>query len=218
MTARPGAEKVRNEVGTRRRYHSPLREQRARQTREAVLDAAARLFPTRGWAATGMRDIAREAGTATETLYSHFPSKTALLQSVIDIAVVGDEVPLALAERAEFTVLAEGSRAERLGASARLVTDVALRTAGLAKVLREAAYGDETIAELLDATRARQRLDVEAALRLILGREASAREIDSVWALVSIEVYLLLVEVRGWSAQQYESWLIEMLDAIVPST
>jgi AcrR family transcriptional regulator len=185
---------------------------------EAVLEAAGRLFTTRGWAATGMRDIAREAGTATETLYSHFPSKTALLQAVIDIAVVGDEAPVALAERSEFTVLAEGSRAERLAASARLVTGVALRTAGLAKVLREAAYGDEPIAEMLDAARARQRLDVEAAMRLMLGREPSTREIDCVWVVVSIEVYLLLVEARGWSGEQYESWLIDMLDAIVPST
>ena len=217
MAARPGAEKVRNGPGTRR-YHSPLREQRARQTREAVLEAAARLFTTQGWAATGMRDIAREAGTATETLYSHFPSKTALLQAVIDIAVVGDEAPVALAERSEFTVLAEGSRAERVAASARLVTDIALRTAGLAKVLREAAYGDEAIAEMLDATRRRQRLDVEAALRLMLRREPSAREVDGVWAVVSIEVYLLLVEVRGWSAEQYEAWLIDTLGAIVPST
>jgi len=211
------AARARADEGTRRRYHSPLREQRARQTREAVLGAAARLFTTRGWAATGMRDIAREAGTATETLYSHFPSKTALLQAVIDVAVVGDEAPVALAERPEFTVLAEGSRAERLAASARLVTGVALRTAGLAKVLREAAYGDEAIAEMLAATRARQRLDVEAALRLMLGREPSAREIDGVWAVVSIEVYLLLLEVRGWSAEQYEAWLIETLGAIVPS-
>lgn len=195
-----------------------MREQRARQTREAVLEAAGRLFTTRGWAATGMRDIAREAGTATETLYSHFPSKTALLQAVIDIAVVGDEAPVALAERPEFTVLAEGSRAERLAASARLVTGVALRTAGLAKVLREAAYGDEAIAEMLDAARARQRLDVEAAMRLMLGREPSTREIDCVWVVVSIEVYLLLVEARGWSGEQYESWLIDVLDAIVPST
>ena len=55
-------------------------------------------------------------------------------------------------------------------------------------------------------------------MRLILGREPSSREIDGVWAVVSVEVYLLLVEVRGWSAEQYEAWLIDTLDAMVPST
>lgn len=201
---------------TRRRYHSPLREQRAQQTREVVLAAATRLFTTRGWAATGMRDIAREAGTATETLYSHFPSKTALLRTVIDVAVVGDEAPRPLAERPQFTALASGGRAERLAAAARLVTDIQRRTVGPAKVLREAAAGDTTIAEMLEATRARQRLDVAAALGLLIGREPSDREVDGVWALVSIEVYLLLVEVRGWSDAEYESWLAETLDQVVP--
>ena len=83
----------------RRRYHSPLREQRAKQTREAVLAAATRLFTTQGWAATGMRDIAREAGTATETLYSYFPSKTALLQAVIKRSpLLGEHTEEVLAE------------------------------------------------------------------------------------------------------------------------
>ncbi len=202
----------------RRRYHSPLREERARQTRAAVLDAADRLFTSQGWAATGMRDIAREAGTATETLYSYFPSKTALLQAVIDFSVRGDDVPLALAERPEFAAMAEGTRAERIAAAARLVADIQVRTLGLAKVLREAAYGDETIAEMLDATRERQRRDVAAGVGLMLRREATDREIDSVWALVSIELYILLVEVRGWSTGEYESWLTDTLGAILPST
>jgi AcrR family transcriptional regulator len=202
----------------RRRYHSPLREERARQTRAAVLDAADRLFTSQGWAATGMRDIAREAGTATETLYSYFPSKTALLQAVIDFSVRGDDVPLALAERPEFAAMAEGTRAERIAAAARLVADIQVRTLGLAKVLREAAYGDETIAEMLDATRERQRRDVAAGVGLMLGREATDREIDSVWAVVSMELYLLLVEVRGWSTGEYESWLSDTLGAILPST
>ncbi|NLV55713.1 MAG: helix-turn-helix transcriptional regulator, partial [Acidimicrobiales bacterium] len=51
--------------GERRTYRSPRREQQARETREALLTAATTLFTTRGWAATGMRDIAREAGVAT---------------------------------------------------------------------------------------------------------------------------------------------------------
>jgi AcrR family transcriptional regulator len=202
----------------RRRYHSPLREERARQTRAAVLAAAAELFTGRGWAATGMRDIAREAGTATETLYSYFPSKTALLQAVIDVAVVGDEAPLAVAERPEFALLGQGSRADRIAASARLVTEIQMRTVGLGKVLREAAHGDEAIAEMLDATRERQRRDVAAGVGLMLGREATAREIDGVWAVVSIELYVLLVEVRGWSTDEYESWLTDTLGAILPST
>ena len=43
-----------------------MRARRA-QDRAAVMAAAARLFTANGWAATGMRDVARAAGGATET-------------------------------------------------------------------------------------------------------------------------------------------------------
>lgn len=201
----------------RRRYRSPHREQQAQQTRAALVEAATRLFTTRGWAATGMRDIAREAGVATETVYAHFASKTGLLQKVIDIAVVGDEGAVPLADRSQFAALAQGSRADRIAAAARLVTDVNTRTAGFAKVIRQAAPTDEDMAETLEATRERQRRDVAAGLALLIGRRPTAAERDGTWALMSHEVYLLLVESSGWNPEQYEAWMAEMLDSAVPS-
>jgi AcrR family transcriptional regulator len=201
----------------RRRYRSPLREQQAHQTRAALLAAATRLFTSRGWAATGMRDIAREAGVATETLYAHFSSKAGLLQRVIDIAVVGDEAAVPLADRPEFAALGQGSRAERIAAAARLVAAVNVRTAGFAKVLREAAPTDEAMAEVLEATRERQRRDVAVGVELVIGRRPSVAERDGVWALLSPEVYLLLGDTSGWSQEQYEAWLAETLDSVIPS-
>jgi AcrR family transcriptional regulator len=205
------------DAAPRRRYRSPLREQRTRETRAALLAAATRLFTTRGWAATGMRDIAREAGVATETLYAHFSSKTGLLQRVIDIAVVGDEAAVPLAERPEFAALGRGPRAERIAAAARLVGDVNARTAGFAKVLRQAAPTDESIAESLRANRERQRRDVAAGVELVIGRRPTAAERDGVWALLTPEVFLLLVEDSGWTPERYESWLAETLGCVIPS-
>ena len=45
----------------KRVYRSPLREEQARQTRAAVLDAAGACFLERGYAATTMRDVATRA-------------------------------------------------------------------------------------------------------------------------------------------------------------
>jgi AcrR family transcriptional regulator len=182
-----------------------------------LLAAATRLFTTRGWAATGMRDIAQEAGVATETLYAHFSSKTGLLQRVIDISVVGDEAAVPLAERPEFAALGRGSRAERIAAAARLVAQVNTRTAGFARVLRQAAPADDVIAELLEATRERQRRDVAAGVELVIGRTPSAAERDGLWALLSPEVYLLLGEASGWSPERYEDWIAETLQCVIPS-
>jgi AcrR family transcriptional regulator len=206
------------ERSTRRRYRSPLREQRAQQTRDAVLDAASRLFTTQGWASTGIRDIAREAGVAAETVYAHYSSKVALLRRVVDIAVVGDEDAVPLAERPEFSALGAGSRDERVAATARLLTEVHVRTAGFAKVIREAAHTDESMAAELESTRQRQRTDVERALRLLLRRRPTATELNGLTAVVSVEVFLLLTEFSGWRAGQYERWIAETLGRILPSS
>ncbi|GGL15858.1 TetR family transcriptional regulator [Sphaerisporangium melleum] len=54
----------------------------ARRNREAVLDAAARLFAQRG-DAVQMDEIAERAGVGVGTLYRHFADKRALLAAII---------------------------------------------------------------------------------------------------------------------------------------
>ena len=97
-----------------------------------------------------MRDIAREAGVATETIYTHFASKAELLRAAGDVAVAGDDAPVPVAERPEFVALGVGPRAERIEAAARLVTAIHVRTVGFAKAMREAAPTDETMAAAVD--------------------------------------------------------------------
>ena len=201
---------------SRRGYRSPLRARRAAETREALLGAAHRLFVTKGWVATGMRDVAAEAGVATETVYAYFSSKRALLQAVVDRAVVGDDRPMAVAERPEFAAMGDGPHGKRTAAAARLLAAIHGRTAAFAKVIREAAASDHEIADVLRATRERQRHDVATAAELIMGRSATEIERDGVWALTSPEVYLLLVEESGWTVERYETWMADTLERVIP--
>jgi AcrR family transcriptional regulator len=201
--------------GTARRYRSPLRERRAAETRQSLLAAAARLFASNGWQGTGMRDVATEAGVATETLYAHFSSKRALLHAVVDVAVVGDDEPLAIAERPEFAAMGHGSLRERTAAGAELLTAVHVRTAAMAKVIRQAAGSDAEMAEELRATRERQRMDIAASVALILGRDATPAERDGVWAVTSPDVYCLLVDESGWTPAQYEEWMAGALERLL---
>ena len=48
-----------------------------------VLDKAASLFATRGFAATSLQDIANEVGLSRTSMYYYFPSKEALLDALI---------------------------------------------------------------------------------------------------------------------------------------
>lgn len=55
----------------------------AKDTREAILQAALRLFAQRGYDSTTTRMIAQEAGVAEGTIYIHFPSKRHLLFALL---------------------------------------------------------------------------------------------------------------------------------------
>lgn len=53
-------------------------------TREAILDAAERLFSARGVDGVAVRDLARELGLTASSLYNHFPGKQALYEAVLE--------------------------------------------------------------------------------------------------------------------------------------
>lgn len=212
MGARPSTKRS----APARRYESPLRDRRSAETRASLIAAASQLFVAKGWAGTGMRDIAAAAGVATETVYAHFSSKRGLLQAVLDVAVVGDDRSVALASRDEFAAVGQGRRLDRIRAAVRLLAGIQERTAALFKVLREAAAGDEAIAEILSAARERQRRDIAAGAQLMMGRAPTPVERDGFWALASPEVYLLLVEETGWTRRQYEEWMAELIGRTIP--
>ncbi|WBV41572.1 TetR/AcrR family transcriptional regulator [Pseudoroseomonas cervicalis] len=49
-----------------------------------IIDAAARLFATQGFAATSMEQVAAACHAGKDTLYRRFPSKTALFNAVLE--------------------------------------------------------------------------------------------------------------------------------------
>jgi AcrR family transcriptional regulator len=63
--------------GSRREYHSALREQQAEETRRRILDATVRVIAG-GLASASIPAVAREAGVSVPTVYRHFGSKEEL--------------------------------------------------------------------------------------------------------------------------------------------
>ncbi len=62
-----------------------IQEQLAQARRTQILDAAAKVFATKGFHPTTIRDIAKEAGIAEGTIYNYFENKTALLFGILDL-------------------------------------------------------------------------------------------------------------------------------------
>lgn len=195
----------------RRPYRSARRQQQAAQTRALVLAAATSLFADRGWSSTGMRDIAKEANVAVETVYASFGSKTELLLAAIDVGVVGDAEPVPLSQRPEFAAIGVGSVTDRIGAAARLVSGINQRTWGLRRALNEAAGSESQLAAKLHELEDRRRENIRQGAEIVVGGPVDDEVLDGLWVVMGADVFQLLTQIGKRSVDDYESWLATMI-------
>lgn len=187
---------------------------RTRLARRAVIDSGRALFLERGYAATTMDAISADSGVPPATVYRLFSSKRGILKAMLDVSIVGDDQLVPMAQRANIQSLVADP--DPRGMVARLVgvaIEVNARTAAIYRILVSAAASDAEAATLLDELTEQRRqgqgmvartLARRRALRRPL-READARDI--IHALVSPEMYRLLVVDGGWPPTKYEEWL-----------
>lgn len=208
----------------RRPYDNAGRAEQAAVNRRRVLDATHRVLVERGYANTTINAIAAEAGVSRELIYKAFGSKPALVKRLYDIQLVGDDEPRPLNARPEWTaMMAEETTTGLLLRYSTIVRGLYERLGPLLGVLLLAArsgepdlqaFGDETDQQrLLGAGRIIDAVVERDALRAGLDREQG---IDVVWTLNSPDVYQLLRGARGWSHDDYESWLgRSLVDALL---
>jgi AcrR family transcriptional regulator len=189
------------------KYHSPLRQRQAAQTRTMVLEAAIHVFAERGWTGTTLAAIAEEAGTAVETIYSAFGSKANLLIAAIDTAIAGDDRDARLDERAQFAALGTGSKRQRVKVAAEIITRALQGAVPLMRALQEAAGSDAQARQRWERYEVDRRLTVSAGLELIVGDRPASELVDSIWALTGPEVFTKLTLECGWTVDRYQSWL-----------
>jgi AcrR family transcriptional regulator len=202
--------------GPGRRYHSPQRSQAAAETRARIRAAAARLFVEQGYVATTIREIARAAGVGERTVYAAFPGKADLFRHALDVATVGDEEPVAVAERPEIIdAYARTDPREAIGRTIDYTVALLERAGDLIMVTVQAADADADMRAAADAgSRATrdlwltltQTLQDRDALRTGLTAPIAA---DILYALASPHTHQLLRRHRGWTRQRYQAWLTE---------
>jgi AcrR family transcriptional regulator len=188
---------------------------RTRVTRRKITDAATELFVRDGYRATTLEQIAARAGVAVQTVYFHFGNKSSVLKEAVDIAAVGDDEPVAMLDRPWL----DQARAEKdpyrvIALWTAYGRDVVTRVGPIMKVVRDAAAVDPVMAEQWATNEAQtasafrvlaEQLDAMDALRVPV-EEAVA----ILCALSGLDVYLLLAA-RGWTPQQWESFVVDSL-------
>lgn len=207
-------------VKPRRRYDSRRRQAQAEQTRQDVLAAAGDAFLARGYAGTTLAAVARDAGVVVETIYRGFGGKAGLFKAVVEAAVAGGgaraQVPVE--ERPAIrAVIDETDPRRQVQRYAATQPGIHARMGPLMRVLAGAAATDPELARvqremddfrLAGLGRFAQLLADRGALRPELSAEQAR---DIIWTMCSHAVYEQLVIQRGWSPQQYRSWLADTL-------
>jgi AcrR family transcriptional regulator len=191
---------------------------RTRLAREAVLDAAAALFLERGYAATTMDAVSESSRVPPATVYRLFSSKLGLLRTLLDQALALEGAPMESGGHSHAeVVLGEADPRRTLARFAAAARSVLSGGAAMYQILASAAPSDPQAAALLaryGQTRERSQGLVTAALarRGALRPGLTEREAaDVVHAIVSPEVYRLLVISRGWTPGHFERWLVTTL-------
>lgn len=206
----------------KRKYHSPVRDRAAQQTRTLVLDTARGLFLEQGYVATTMKQIAVNAEVSERTVYLVFPTKAELLNAVIGRAVVGDDQSHALADRSEFQSAADDrSASEVLDELASTVTALYERAGELLQVGEHAADSDPELRAFAENGAAAtlrfmrgvvDELDTRRALRVGLEPKYAA---DTLYAIAHFSVHQNLRTRRKWSRTRYQTWLTHTLAATI---
>ncbi|GAB3829064.1 TetR/AcrR family transcriptional regulator [Dactylosporangium cerinum] len=204
----------------KRRYESAHRQEQARLTRRAILDAAAVLFVDPGYAATPLTAIAAKAGVAIQTVYKVFGSKQALLSALVDVTVAGDDEPVALPDRqfvADIRALSD-PRA-MLTRYAQHLAETHARMVHVMLALAGAATADPDAAAIwrkhLDQRR--QGMTMFAADLAATGRLRPEHTIetaaDVLWLAMDVRNYDWLVRQRGWTPEQFQHWYVDTVAA-----
>jgi AcrR family transcriptional regulator len=198
----------------RRKYDASGRQAQAAETRQKVIEAAARLFIEQGYAPTSIAQIAAAAGVSAPTVFAGFRTKVGLFTRVLEVAIVGDDEPVPLADRPPMRTVAEAPTfAEAVGRLADAVVEVAQRAGPIMALAYAAADADPQIAELVTTMDA-QRLAGATRLAKTLATKRGvddpttlARMRDTIWLLISVHQWDLLVRRRRWPIADYRTWL-----------
>jgi AcrR family transcriptional regulator len=183
-----------------------------------VVDAARDLFLERGYQATTIDAISDRSDVPAATVYRLFSSKLGILKALLDTSIAGDDRAQAVQERPPVAaLLAESDPAKVIAGFTSTVVAINARSGDIYRILSSAASSDPEAAALL-ADYQHQRADGQGGIARTLARAGGLRPglrerdaADVIHALMSPELYRLLVVDRGWSRDRYEQWLASVL-------
>ncbi len=185
-------------------------------TRQRICEATLRLVAARGGADVTLARVARAARVSRQALYLHFADRADLFVAVVRYADQKRGVAEAIQR---MTDAPSGVAALREMAAVQARMNPAIWP--LARIVEsvrrqdeaaEQSWQDRLAHRLQGCTQIVARLESEGTLRPGLDPAVAA---DLLWTLSSLRTWEDLVLLRGWTAQQYEQRVGDMLVALL---
>lgn len=205
------------DVKPKRRYHSPVRDERRRATQRQVLTAAIELFVAQGYGRTAVHEVAASARVSAETVYATVGPKPVLLRAAIEDAIKGPDAVAPLDQPWVEVVRGLPEPHERLRAYVHENCAILARTSPLHAVIRGAADQEEIAVELRNELLAERLANHRRLIQLFLGGDLRngltlSEAADRYTALSSPELHHLCIQNLGWTLDQHERWLFELAE------
>jgi AcrR family transcriptional regulator len=195
-----------------RRYQSDIRSKQAGVTRQKILSAARSLFKTKGYEGTAIDAIASKAGVSTPTVYGVFGSKKEVLKELVESTMFGQ-----LYHEAVEKVLSTSEPRERLRAMSGVARRVHDAKHAALDPFRGAGVVYPEIAALERENENRRYESQRPVIDYLFESDVIRKGIskqkarDIAWCLTGGDIYRMLVLEKGWSSDEYQQWLGEML-------
>jgi AcrR family transcriptional regulator len=201
-----------------RRYDASGRQRQAGRSRAAILAAARDCFLSSGFRGTTIAEVAAAGNVSTQQVYKLFGNKAGLVKAVFDVAIAGDDEPIAMIDRGALSdVRDEPDPHAKLRRYGEFVAETAPRHVPIQLLIRAAADTDAEAAALWDKL-SQERLHGMTMFARDLGphlRDGVTVEHarDLLWSTNSPELWHLLVTQRGWTPDKFGQHLTDTLTA-----
>jgi AcrR family transcriptional regulator len=198
----------------KRNYDASRRQEAARRSRARVLEVARERFLADGYAGTTLASIAAEAEVSVETINKAFRNKAGLLKAMFDVAVAGDDEPVAMPDRPFVArINAEPDGRRKLELYTEHLSDSAPRAAPVELLIRSAAGVDAEI-DVVWRKLQTERLTGMGMFAAHLVESGVLRDgvtheeaRDVLWVSTSSEIYEMLVLERGWPIERWARYV-----------
>ena len=196
----------------KRTYNSENRNAQATQTRNRILDSARQLFHSEGFECVTIEKLAQAAEVSIPTVYSLFQSKRGVLFALMD-KVFPTEQHSALVEAGKQ----EKSAKKRLMITAKLSRQLYDSEKAQIDLFQGASVLAPEFKELQQEREQGRYLRQEEFVNTLMKDKALLKDLslsqarDILWAFTGRDIYRMCVVERGWTSDEYEKWLAQLL-------